>query len=64
MRILVSATFNWKKERSMQVVLGGGMQRDGIFKKGACKLTREKVKRWGMEMDEQQCLPKGFIFLK
>lgn len=64
MRILVSATFNWKKERSMQVVLGGGMQRDGIFKKGACKLTREKVKRWGMERDEQQCLPKGFIFLK
>lgn len=32
-RILVSATFNWKKERSMQVVLGGGMQRDRIFLK-------------------------------
>lgn len=61
-RILVSATFNWKKERSVQAVLGGGMQRDVIFKTGACKLIWEKIKRWVMVRDEQQCLRKGFIF--
>lgn len=61
MRILVSATFNWKKERSVQAVLGGEVQRDVIFKKGACKLIWE-VKRWVVVRDEQQCLRKGFIF--